>query len=102
MVQPSRASELVEGLCIYSGTESFCPYRVVIGGCPPWFNPDKEKIDIYGHNDFGLILVDKVTEINPQTARVSFQLWGKKFVENRQPGWDWLCCPFRTRSKAAF
>lgn len=81
-VQASDASSMTEGLCMYSKAESFCPYKEVIGGCPPWF-------------DDGLILIDNVTEVDEDTVKISFRLRGKKFVEYRQPGWDWLCCSFR-------
>lgn len=90
MVQPSDASVLVEGLCIHANTESFCPYREVIGGCPPWFDGQR------------LIMVDKVHGISSETVGVSFHLWGERFVEYRQPGWGWLCCPFRQRAPEAF
>lgn len=90
MVQPSSASLLVEGLCIYTRTESFCPYREVVGGCPPWFD------------ERGLIIADRIHPISTQTVEITFRLWGKWFVENRELGWDWLCCPFRKVSEAAF
>lgn len=88
-VQASDASRLVEGLCMYANAEPFCPYRVVIGGCPPWYD------------DHGLIVCD-TEKIDADTVKVSFQLWGEKFVETRQPGWDWLCCFFRQPAPEAF
>lgn len=91
MVLPSRASELVEGLCVYArDAESFCPYRVVIGGCPPWFD------------QFGLIL-GKKKPIGPGETEAAFKLWGHTFVERQDVSWDWMCCPFRRKTpEAAF